>query len=106
MGKPVFAPKLPTTKPLVIIAKQLVRNGVHVLQVVQISTYATKHTEHHLNEVRRRHPSLLDKPGQVVEVAKVVALELKLRAVLLAECFHDVLNVGEGVLEDEIACHL
>ncbi len=41
--------------------------------------------------------------GQRVEVADVVALELEARAAALADVLEDVLDVREGVLEDEVA---
>jgi hypothetical protein len=39
-------------------------------------------------------------------VAEVVALELELGPVAVPELLHDVLQVGEGVLEDEVPGHL
>ena len=45
----------------------------------------------------------VEEMGQVVEVADVVALELEARAAALAELLQDVLDVREGVAEDEVA---
>jgi hypothetical protein len=94
------------TDHFVAVAEQLGGNGMHVHQVVEVCADAAEDSEDHLHEERRLDPPLVDEPGDVVEVPEVVALELELRAVALAELLHDVLDVGEGVLEDEVARHL
>src|SRR5690242_13300126 len=93
-------------RPFVVGAEQLVRHGVHVNEVVQISAHTAKDAEDHLDEERRLDPALINEPGEVVEMPEVVAFELELGAVRAAKFLDDVLEISECVLEDEIACHL
>ena len=55
-----------------------------------------------LHEQRRLHQAAIEEMREVVEVADVVALELEARAVAGAGR-QDVLDVLEGVAEDEVA---
>ncbi|AGP51969.1 hypothetical protein M271_01665 [Streptomyces rapamycinicus NRRL 5491] len=75
-------------------------------KVVQVSAHTAQHAEDHLHEEGRFDPPLVDEPGEVVQVAEVVALELEPGAVCPAQLLHDVLEIGEGVLEDQVARRL
>ena len=58
-----------------------------------------------LNEQRRLDQPAVDEVGQVIDMGNVVALKLEAGAVGAAGG-QDTLDVGEGVLEDQVAAVL
>ena len=90
---------------MIILSEQPVGGAVEVHEVVEIGPHAAKDAKDHLDEEGRLDQALIDEPFNVVELAKVVALELKLRAVGLAQICQGVFDGGEGVGEDEIPGH-
>jgi hypothetical protein len=71
-------------------------------QFLGIGADAAEDAEDRLHEERRLDQPAVDEMRQVVEVADVVAFELEARAVALAQVAQDVLDVLEGVAEDEV----
>src|SRR5205085_11344257 len=59
--------------------------------------------EDRLDEKRRIDQAAVEKMREIVEVADIVALELKLGATALAEILQQPLDIGERVFEDEVA---
>jgi hypothetical protein len=70
--------------------------------VLLVCADAAKNPEHRLNEEGRLDELPVDEVSERVEVSDVVALDLEPGAVVGA-AFEDVLDVGEGVLEDAVA---
>ena len=75
-------------------------------QIVEIGSDAAKNAEYHLHEERRLHPSLVNQPGQIVEMAEIIAFELEFRSMALAKFLHDIFQIGKSVPEDEVAGHV
>ena len=102
-------PRLVAARPehgqLVVVAEQAVGDPLHVHQVLDVRADAAEDPEDRLHEQRRLDQPAVHEVGEVVEVAGVVALELEAGAAR-ADLAHDRLDVGERVLEDEVARHL
>ena len=88
-------------RPDVLFAQEFVRYATHVHEVLRRSTGAAQQSEHRLHEEPAGGDALVHEVLEVVQVRRVIALELEPRAVLRASR-EDRLDVGEGVLEDEV----
>ena len=72
-------------------------------EVLGIGADAAQDAEDRLHEERRLDELAVEEVREVVEVPDVVALELEARAAAFAEVLQHVLDVLEGVAEDEVA---
>src|SRR5438309_6953149 len=71
-----------------------------------IGADAAENAEDRLNEKWRLDQPAIDEMRQIVEVADIVALMLEAGAALFAQPLYNLLDIGEGVAEDEVAGHL
>jgi len=63
---------------------------------------AAENAEDRLHKERRLDQTAIDKMRQIVEVPDIVALMLEAGAALFAQPLYDLLDIGEGVAEDEV----
>ena len=93
-------------RPGVIVAEQFVGDPLHVDEVLMVGADTAENAEDRLHEQRRLDQPAIDEMRQIIEVADIVALMLEAGAALLAQPLYDLLDIGEGVAEDEVAGHL
>src|SRR5262249_38694225 len=93
-------------RPGIRIAKQLVREPLHMDDILRVGANSAKYPENRLHEKRRLDQTTLEKMREVVEMPDIVALELEPRAAALTQIFQDALDIGERIAEDEVTSHL
>src|SRR5690349_16260828 len=82
--------------PAVGVSEEAVRGALHVQHVLGMSADAAENAEHRLHEERRLHELTVQKVREVVEVARIVTLELKAGA-MPCKSPHRKFDVLEGV---------
>src|SRR5215469_112735 len=92
-------------RPCIGIAKQLVGNPLHVDEVLGIGADTAENAEDRLHEQRRLDQAPVEKVCEIVEMADIVAFELKPGATRFAQILKDPLDVGKGVAENKVARH-
>jgi len=71
-------------------------------EVLEVRADAAENAEDALNEEGRLDELAIDKVGKIIEVADVVALELELGAVALAQFRHHALDLAERIGQNEV----
>ena len=89
-------------RPLIGVAEQPIRRFLHEEQVRPFGPDAAQNAEDRLNQERRLDDLAVQKVGQVVEMADVVAFVLEPGAVVLAERLDDAFDVLEGIAENAV----
>src|SRR5204862_7036904 len=81
----------------VVLPEQPISNTPHVQEVFGIGANAAANPENALDQERRLESPPLNKIGQIIEVADVIALELETRPAAIAKCAYQGVEHGERI---------
>src|SRR5262245_22394352 len=92
-----MAPDAEHRELIVAAAEQTIRRGAHQEQALRLRSQAAEMAQSALNEQRTFDQALLDAMRKIVQLADVVAFELKTNAVLIAKLGQDGPDVAERI---------